>query len=76
MAERHDGGGGGGGGKGGKILSMTVKRARRVQEKVRIIRVWPSSVFVFLRILFVATCAVRVINGGASVHAAKKKAPC
>ena len=36
MAERHDGGGGGGGGKGGKILSMTVKRARRVQEKVRI----------------------------------------
>ena len=35
MAERHDGGGGGGSGKGGKILSMTVKRARRVQEKVR-----------------------------------------
>ncbi|CAI8001055.1 Myc box-dependent-interacting protein 1 [Geodia barretti] len=34
MAERHDGGGGGGGGKGGKILSMTVKRARRVQEKM------------------------------------------
>nr|CAC83970.1 putative aggregation factor [Geodia cydonium] len=35
MAERHDGGGaGGGGGKGGKILSMTVKRAQRVQEKM------------------------------------------
>ena len=27
MTERHEG-------KGGKILSMTVKRARRVQEKV------------------------------------------
>ena len=52
MAERHDGGGGGGGGgKGGKILSMTVKRARRVQEKVCVFvrAVGTPSVFVFVR---------------------------
>ena len=65
MADRHDGGAAAaaaGGGKGGKILHMTVKRARRVQEKVCVFVCVSVCLFrgpLLLPAVFVFVCALR-----------------